>query len=98
MEKYAVLAGWARAFEKEHGRTPTLWLDKACIDQGNIDASLSGLPVFLSGCKRLLVLAGPTYAQRLWCCMEVFVFLQMGGTPERITVLPFGMSTGPAAG
>ena len=63
-----------------------LWLDKACIDQDNIDASLQGLPVFLSGCKQLLVLAGPTYHSRLWCVMELFTFVRMGGREENIVV------------
>jgi hypothetical protein len=43
-----------------------IWLDKACIDQSCIDTALAGLPVFLAGCKQLLVLAGPTYTSRLW--------------------------------
>lgn len=41
---------------------------KACIDQLNIDQCLEGLPIFLAGCSTLLVLAGPTYATRLWVC------------------------------
>jgi hypothetical protein len=43
-----------------------IWLDKACINQANIEDALSGLPVFLVGCKQLLVLAGQTYPSRLW--------------------------------
>ena len=39
---------------------------QACIDQANIVASLACLPVFLSGCNELLVLAGSTYSTRLW--------------------------------
>ena len=65
-----------------------IWLDKACIDQLNIDASLSSLPVFLSGCQELLVLAGATYPSRLWCVMELFVFLRMGGARENMHVKP----------
>ena len=59
---------------------------QACIDQADIDANLACLPIFLSGCKELLVLAGLTYHTRLWCVMELFTFLQMGGSVERITV------------
>ena len=62
--KYAQLLAWARKFD---GRTPALWLDKACIDQSDIDATLACLPLFLSGCKELLVLPGATYPLRLWC-------------------------------
>jgi hypothetical protein len=52
------------------GREPLVWLDRACIDQADewakIEKSLAYLPVFLAGCKSLLVLAGPTYTTRLW--------------------------------
>ena len=64
------------------------WTDKACIDQSNITESLACLPIFLAGCRRLLVVAGPTYVQRLWCVMEIFTFLYMGGELGRITFLP----------
>ena len=53
-------------FEKANGREPKVWLDKACIDQNNIDESLAALPLYLAGCSQLVVLAGPTYASRLW--------------------------------
>ena len=65
--KWAALEAWAANFSKRHdGASPMLWLDKACIDQQNISASLACLPVFLSGCKRLLIVAGSTYVHRLW--------------------------------
>ena len=31
-------------------------------------------------------MAGPTYCSRLWCVMEIFTFMRMGGTRERIEV------------
>ena len=52
------------------------------------------LPIFLSGCRKLLILAGPTYCSRLWCVLECFVFLKMGGTLERIEVYPFSAEGG----
>lgn len=55
-----------------------VWLDKCCIDQNDIEANLMCLPVFLAGCNRLLVLSGETYLQRLWCVMELMIFLEMG--------------------
>ncbi len=64
--KYAQLLAWARKF-LELERSPMLWLDKACIDQSDIDANLACLPLFLSGCQELLVLPGATYPLRLWC-------------------------------
>jgi hypothetical protein len=57
---------------------------KACIDQTRIEDSLAGLPVYVSGCKRLLVLCGRTYTSRLWCIMEVFTFLVMGAEKDRV--------------
>ena len=44
----------------------------------------------VSGCKHLLVLAGETYATRLWCVLELFVFLKLGGSRERIVFKSFG--------
>merc|ERR1712060_850989 len=56
------------------------------IDQNNIDDSLACLPVYLSGCNRFLVLCGKTYLQRLWCLVEIFVFLEMGGDSFNLDV------------
>ena len=67
--------------------------DKACIDQQNIEVSLAALPLYLAGCDRLVIVAGPTYASRLWCVIEVFTFLYMGGSLSRIDVLPTGDGT-----
>ena len=44
--------------------------------------------MFISGCKALLVLPGQTYSRRLWCVIEIFCFLRMGGALDRITVVP----------
>ena len=66
---------------------------KACIDQSaqsSITEALACLPVYLSGCRQLLVLAGPTYVTRLWCVLEIFTFLRMGGDLDRVTFIPLG--------
>ena len=82
-DKFDALKAWekeelaSRATGKDK-KGVTIWLDKACLDQRDIQASLAGLPVFISGCKHLLVLAGDTYAKRLWCVIELFVFVQLG--------------------
>ena len=88
--KWKQLSRWAEGRAPQ----PLLWLDKACIDQQRIDESLAALPVYLAGCKELLVLIGPTYTSRLWCVMELFVFLQMGSDSERVVVLQLEMSEG----
>uniref|UniRef100_A0A7S4EW07 TIR domain-containing protein n=1 Tax=Chrysotila carterae TaxID=13221 RepID=A0A7S4EW07_CHRCT len=86
--KFAALRTWCTEFEHVHGRPPLVWLDKACIDQSNIEKDLACLPIFLAGCKHLLIVAGPTYTTRLWCAVEVFTFMQMGGSFDRVTVAP----------
>lgn len=73
-----------------NGADPTVWFDKVCLSTHNLDTSLLCLPMFVSGCHNLLVLAGPSYSTRLWCAVELFVFVQMGGTHERMIVRKFG--------
>jgi len=87
-EKWEAIQTWRRRFKAQHHREPRVWIDKYCIDQNNIEASLVCLAVFLAGCHTLLIIAGPTYLSRLWCVEEVFVFLQMGRAPESIELFP----------
>ena len=68
------------------GREPLIWIDKYCLDQNNLTDGLMCLPVFLAGCNSLLVLAGTTYSRRLWCVMELFIFLIMGGSETAVDV------------
>lgn len=86
--KWSVLQRWRQRFLRHHGREPRIWFDKYCIDQTDVEENLRGLPVFVSGCKEMIVLCGPTYLQRLWCIVELFTFVHMGGNLQRITVLP----------
>ena len=87
--KWEALTAWADRFRRTHqDRSPIFWLDKACIDQTAIAESLACLPVFLAGCNSMLVIAGPTYTQRLWCVMELFTFQYMGGDISSIAFLP----------
>jgi len=90
--KYDALNAWS--IRQEAGER-SIWLDKACIDQhANIDDQLVALPIFLSGCKQLLIIAGPTYTSRLWCTMEVFTFVRMnGGQHQNIIVEPIAGQT-----
>jgi len=59
-------------FLKEHGRYPTFWLDKTCIDQENIADGLKVLPMNIVACRSVLALVGDTYPNRLWCVWELF--------------------------
>jgi hypothetical protein len=63
----------------EHGSTRAFDIllyyicsDKVCIDQDNISRALRCLPVFVLSCNRILILAGDTYCERLWCVWCVF--------------------------
>ena len=64
--KIAMLSNLANNFQREKGRFPTFWLDKVCIDQNKIKDGLKVLPINVMACKKMLVLAGPTYPKRLW--------------------------------
>ena len=61
-----------------------MWIDKYCLDQNNLTEGLMCLPVFLAGCNSLLVLAGATYSRRMWCVMELIIFLVMGGSESAV--------------
>lgn len=86
--KWEAMQRWRRDFIAEFGREPSVWIDKCCIDQRNIERDLRCLPVFLSGCRRLIVFCGPTYLSRLWCVVELFTFVHMGGQVDSIHFEP----------
>jgi len=65
-----------------------VWLDKYCIDQSDKITDLRSLPLFLGGCKELVVLCGPSLLDRMWCVLELCMFGQMGSGPRAVTVLP----------
>jgi len=75
--KWAAISTWCEQFRETHSRAPKLWLDKVCIDQADILSDLQCLPIFLAGCSELVVTSGVTYTSRLWCCVELFVYVAM---------------------
>jgi hypothetical protein len=77
IQKVRALTELGAAFYAQHGRMPYAWLDKLCINQESISEDLECLPVFEMSCTNLLVLCGPTYATRLWCVWELYVFISM---------------------
>lgn len=69
-----------RAAGNPHTHPATLCapVDKYCLDQTRILDSLAVLPLSLAGCRKLVIFYGPSYLSRLWCIIELFVFLEMG--------------------
>lgn len=74
-QKWKALNLVANNFHATHGRYPTFWVDKMCINQRQIADGLRVLPVNVMACKEVLVLCGPTYPTRLWCAWELCVLL-----------------------
>ncbi len=59
--KYDTLEEAAKEFIDCRRRSPSFWLDKACIDQTRISDGLRVLPVNVMACARMLIAHGPTY-------------------------------------
>lgn len=85
--KARAIRRWREGFVQEHGREPKVWFDKVCIDQTSIDQDLLCLPIFLKGCRRFVMFCGETYLSRLWCILEVFTYIHMGGRADDIEVV-----------
>jgi len=86
--KWEALKRLEDRFREKHARAPTIWLDKACLNQSNIQESLAHLPVHMAGCRSLLIIAGSTYTSRIWTLLEIFVWHAMGKDLKRIYVIP----------
>lgn len=90
-DKFAALTRTSDSFAQRHGRVPTFWIDKACINQLNIIDGLRVLPVNIAACSRMLVMCGQTYPFRLWCVWEMLTLLalaSMDQAVERLQVVP----------
>ncbi|GMH91942.1 hypothetical protein TrVE_jg867 [Triparma verrucosa] len=78
-KKWEAIQLWRKEYLKHsHGKEAVVWIDKYCIDQNHIMDSLAVLPLSLAGCQRLVIFYGPTYLSRLWCIIELFIFIEMG--------------------
>jgi hypothetical protein len=64
-ETLDALREWRRAFVQQHGREPTVWLDKCCLHPEFLSQQLSCLPVFCAACDSMLALRGATYLSRM---------------------------------
>lgn len=52
------------------------------------------MPIYMAGCRRLAVFAGPTFTSRLWCAVELFVYIEMGAEIGSIDVMAFDIDPG----
>jgi len=90
--KFAILDMVKQQFKAKYGREATFWLDKVCIDQENISDGLKVLCINVTACKKLLVVCGKTYFQRLWCMLELFIMFAFSQdeavAAERIELIP----------
>ena len=84
--KWAALQAFARDFHRREGRYPTFWLDKVCIDQGDIEGCLKSLSIYLMGCRTTLALVGDTYMTRLWCVLELYTLHAFCSDPSIVFV------------
>jgi len=75
--KWDVWQIWRQQFLSEHGEEPKVWLDKCCIDQDNTKLGLMCLPVYLASCRGMVISVGETFLSRLWCIIEMFVYMQI---------------------
>ena len=56
------------------------------------------LPVHLAACKKFLMIAGSTYTSRMWCILEIFVFLAAVNDPTRLECIPLSKAQDSIAG
>ena len=69
-ERFAAFQAWRAEFKREHKREATVWLDKYCMQSDDAARSLPCLPLYVSGCRNLVLLRGPTLLGRMWCLIE----------------------------
>lgn len=85
--KWAAMQSWRSAFMSVNKREPRIWFDKCCIEQSSIDTYLRALPIFLYGCRKLVLLCGTNYLSRLWCLMELCTYVHVGSRLEDIELV-----------
>ena len=89
--KCKALKSFSDRFRLKHGRYPTFWFDKVCIDQNNTSNALAVLPINIRSCQQMLVLVSDSYMKRLWCVWELFTLFTFSNKElamERIKMLP----------
>jgi hypothetical protein len=84
--KLDALSGWVSEFESAHdGRSPSIYLGGVCADLSPVEL-LEHMPAYLARSERLLILAGPALPEQLWCAMECYAWVALGGSVEDVDV------------
>ena len=68
---------FAMLFRGSHGRYPTFWCEAACLGRDQVGGGAKVLPVHISACNKMLVLAGPAYAKSLRCAFELYTIYSL---------------------
>ena len=71
-------------------RSPTIWLDALCIpqtDEERKQEAISMLPAFVTRSSQMVILWDDTYCSRLWCAMELALFLKKASV-SRLRIVP----------
>ncbi|CAE7767941.1 unnamed protein product [Symbiodinium sp. CCMP2592] len=73
---------------------PSLWVDRLCIDQQDLEAKQLGIaavPMIVANSSQLLVLHSETYFQRLWCNLELSIFAKQHGV-KKMNLVPLWLA------
>ena len=85
------MSRWCEGFRQQYNRAPKWGLDKVRISQADIRRDRQRSPIFFAACNTLVVCGSLSYTQRLWCCVELFVYVKMlaeDNTRDAAVLLP----------
>jgi hypothetical protein len=85
---------WPKQLDSEN----SVWLDKVCIDQTNMDTKQKGianLALYLLRCRRMTIMLGETYFTRLWTTFELaaYCYVHQNNLAYRLEFLSFKWAT-----
>ena len=86
---WGALVAWCHQFKIATGREPKIWFDRCCVNQQDeqIVDSIACLPIYIASCNSFVILYGQSYFHRLWCVMELFSYVFMGGNVASIQIV-----------
>jgi hypothetical protein len=87
--KRRALRDWAELRMAANGSVPpTVWLDELCADVSlTAEQLLAYLPFYLGRCRKLLVLVGRGFPGSLMTALELFCWVETGGSIANVEVL-----------